>query len=98
MDSELTYQKLSSNDNMFFRYKLDHGTQPTTLDAVNSNFDALSPQPAYDLQAQETHIFGANLTNAFTATASHYVAQFAQNAALVAGLPSRQPSSLRAGR
>ena len=77
-------QKLTNSDNMFFRYKLDHGTQPTTLDAINSNFDALSPQPSYDLQAQETHIFGANTTNAFTATASHYVAQFAQNPALVA--------------
>jgi outer membrane receptor protein involved in Fe transport len=77
-------QKLTSRDNMFFRYKLDHGTQPTTLDPINSNFDALSPQPAWDAQAQETHIFGSNSTNAFTATVSHYVAQFAQNAALVA--------------
>ncbi len=77
-------QKLSGSDNMFFRYKLDHGTQPTTLDPINSNFDALSPQPAYDLQAQETHVFGPSSTNSFTATASHYVAQFAQNAALVA--------------
>lgn len=76
-------QKLTNSDNMFFRYKLDHGTQPTTLDAISSNFDALSPQPAWDAQAQETHIFGPNTTNSFTATASHYVAQFAQNPTLV---------------
>jgi len=78
-------QKLSNSDNMFFRYKLDHGVQPTTLDAINSNFDALSNQPAWDAQAQETHIFGPSSTNSFTATASHYVAQFAQNHALAIG-------------
>jgi outer membrane receptor protein involved in Fe transport len=75
-------QKLTNNDNMFFRYKLDHGVQPTTLDAINSNFDALSSQPAWDSQVQESHIFGPSSTNSFTATASHYVAQFAQNHAL----------------
>lgn len=78
-------QKLSNSDNMFFRYKLDHGVQPTTLDAINSNFDAISNQPAWDAQAQETHIFGPSATNSFTATVSHYVAQFAQNHALAIG-------------
>ena len=77
-------QKIGNSDNAFFRYKLDHGLQPTTLDAVSPNFDALSNQPAYDMQFQETHVFGPNTTNSFTAAASHYVAQFTQNAALVA--------------
>lgn len=75
-------QKLGNNDTIFGRYKLDHGTQPTSLDPINSAFDALSPQPAWDAQAQETHIFGPNATNSFTATLSHYVAIFtAPNAA-----------------
>jgi hypothetical protein len=69
-------QKLSNNDNLFGRYKLDHGTQPTSLDPISSAFDALSPQPAWDAQASETHVFSPNVTNQFTATLSHYTALF----------------------
>ncbi|MGO9008913.1 MAG: TonB-dependent receptor domain-containing protein [Bryobacteraceae bacterium] len=77
-------QKLGANDNAFFRYRGDWGLQPTTLDPISSKFDALSNQPAYDMQAQETHIMGARSTNSFTATLSHYIAQFQQNAQEVA--------------
>jgi hypothetical protein len=76
--------KLSDKDNAFYRYRLDHGTQPTTLDAINSNFDAISNQPAWDNQFQETHIFGPRATNQFITSFSHYVAQFAQDPAEVA--------------
>lgn len=76
-------QKITDKDNAFFRYKVDHGLQPTTIDALDPRFDANSNQPAWDAQANETHIFGARSTNAFTASVSHYVAQFAQNQALV---------------
>src|SRR5271157_3930537 len=76
-------QKVGTNDNASFRYKHDTGTQPTTLDPISPNFDALSVQPAYDMQFQETHIFSSRSTNQFTASFSHYVAQFAQNAQLV---------------
>jgi hypothetical protein len=69
-------QKLGNNDNIFGRYKLDHGLQPTTLDPINSLFDANSSQPAWDAQVSETHVFGPTMTNSFTATLSHYVAQF----------------------
>jgi hypothetical protein len=72
-------QRIGNNDNLYFRYKLDHGVQPTTLDAINSNFDAISHQPAYDMQLNETHVFGPRSTNQFMGTFSHYVAQFAQN-------------------
>jgi len=77
-------QKIGNNDNLFFRYKGDHGLQPTTIDHINSNFDALSSQPAYDMQFGETHIVSARSTNDFRGTFSHYVAQFAQNPAKVA--------------
>ena len=77
--------KIGENDNAFFRYKLDHGVQPTYLDPINNNFDALSNQPSWDAQFQETHIFGTKATNEFMATASHYVAQFAQNEAKAMG-------------
>ena len=84
-------QKLGQNDNAFFRYKGDHGIQPTTLDAISPKFDALSNQPSYDMQFGETHVLGPRSTNNFTAAFSHYVAQFAQNAQLVAQhLPLRR--------
>jgi hypothetical protein len=72
-------QRIGANDNAYFRYKLDHGVQPTTLDPISSNFDAISNQPAYDMQLNETHLFGPRSTNQFMATFSHYVAQFQQN-------------------
>jgi Carboxypeptidase regulatory-like domain/TonB-dependent Receptor Plug Domain len=78
-------QKIGNHDNAYFRYKLDHGTQPTTLDPINSNFNALSNQPSYDMQLNETHVFGPTSTNEFMATFSHYVAQFAQNHDLASG-------------
>ena len=75
-------QKLGANDNIFGRYKLDHGLQPTSIDPINSLFDANSKQPSWDAQVQETHVFGPSKTNSFTATLSHYVAIFdAPNAA-----------------
>ena len=58
-----------------------------TLDPISPNFDALSNQPSWDVQAQETHVFGPRSTNAFTATLSHYVAQFQQDPSPVAQLP-----------
>jgi hypothetical protein len=75
-------QKLGANDNIFGRYKLDHGLQPTHLDPIDPIFDANSLQPSWDSQVSETHVFGPTKTNSFTATLSHYVAQFtAPNAA-----------------
>lgn len=79
-------QKITDKDNLFFRYKSDKGLQPTSLDAFDPRFDANSNQPAWDAQANETHIFNPRSTNAFTAAVSHYVAQFAQNTALVASI------------
>ncbi|HSY98309.1 MAG TPA: carboxypeptidase-like regulatory domain-containing protein [Terriglobales bacterium] len=75
-------QNIGQNDKLFVRYKVDHGVQPTYLDPISSNFDALSNQPSWDAQLQETHVFSPTKTNEFTAAVSHYVAQFAQNEAL----------------
>ncbi len=74
-------QKISSRDQAYFRYRGDHGLQPTTLSSINTAFNALSSQPAWDVQANETHIFGPTMTNSFMATLSHYVAQFQQDEA-----------------
>ena len=72
-------QKISDKDTAFYRYQIDHGLQPTTLDPINPAFNVLSNQPQWDNQFQETHIFGPRATNQFIAAFSHYVAQFSQN-------------------
>ncbi len=72
-------QKLGANDNLFLRWRADHGTQPTAIDPISSNFDAISQQPAYDWQANWTHTISATMTNAFTAALSHYDAIFSQS-------------------
>ncbi len=87
-------QNIGQNDKLFFRYKVDHGVQPTYLDPISSNFDALSNQPSWDTQFQETHVFSPTKTNEFTAALSHYDAQFAQNEALAL---STFPQSLQFG-
>ena len=76
-------QKITDKDNAFFRWRTDKGLQPTTIDPFDSRFDANSNQPAYDAQANETHVFNSRSTNSFTAAVSHYVAQFVQNQKLV---------------
>ncbi len=75
-------QKLGDKDNLYGRFKIDHGLQPTYLSPISPNFSALSNQPSWDVQVNESHVFGATKTNVFTAAGSHYVAQFAQNHAL----------------
>ena len=60
---------------------MDHGTQPTYLDPISSNFDALSNQPSWDTQLNETHVFSPTKTNEFTASLSHYAVVFEQDEA-----------------
>ena len=72
---------ITDKDTAYFRWRLDHGTQPTAIDPLNPKFDALSHQPAYDNQFSETHIFGPTSTNVFLGAFSHYVAQFSQDEA-----------------
>ena len=74
-------QKLTSKDDIFYRFKIDHGTQPTFVDPLNSAFDANSNQPLFDNQIQERHVFNSNMTNLFTASLSHYDFLFSQNVA-----------------
>ncbi len=71
--------KLTKKDDLFFRFKVDHGQQPTEVDPLDSAFDANSNQPFYDFQAQERHVFGGSMTNLFTASLSHYSFLFSQN-------------------
>ena len=65
-------QKVTSKDDLFFRFKIDHGLQPTYIDPLDAAFDANSNQPAWDYQVNWRHVISSNMTNSFTATLSHY--------------------------
>ncbi|MDR3504898.1 MAG: carboxypeptidase regulatory-like domain-containing protein [Acidocella sp.] len=67
---------LSSKDHMFIHSRVDHGVQPTQTSYLDPTFDALSPQPSYDGQLNETHTFSPTLTNQFLFGASYYRAIF----------------------
>ncbi len=69
-------QQFSQNDKVFFRYKTDHGLQPTYTDPINSAFNAESVQPSYEGQLNWSHIFTPNMVNQFLASGSYYSAIF----------------------
>lgn len=81
--------RFSDNDTAYFRYKQDRGVQPTTLDPISPLFNALSPQPSWDTQLNETHIFGPRATNSFMGTFSYYQAIFSQGPQAAAAFPYR---------
>ena len=70
---------MSDKDHLFWRVRMDHGTQATYADPVNNAFSAASYQPAYDGQGQWTHTFGSNATNQFIYAGSYYRAIFTAN-------------------
>ncbi|MGC2112876.1 MAG: carboxypeptidase regulatory-like domain-containing protein [Candidatus Korobacteraceae bacterium] len=80
---------LSDNDHLFWRVKMDHGTQATYADPISSAFDAASYQPAYDGQGQWTHSFGSNATNQFVYAGSYYRAIFTQNSDAASTFPTQ---------
>jgi outer membrane receptor protein involved in Fe transport len=72
-------QNFSDKDHVFWRVRMDHGTQATIADPINSAFSAASYQPAYDGQSQWNHVFSPNATNQFIVAGSYYRAIFTQN-------------------
>ena len=74
-------QKLTSQDDLFFRFKLDHGLQPTWVDPLSRAFYANSNQPAWDYQVNWRHGFSGNMTNSVMAAVSHYSFLFTQDEA-----------------
>ncbi len=63
-------------DKVFFRYKTDHGVQPTYTDPINPVFNATSIQPAYEGQANWTHSFTNASVNQFILSGAYYSAIF----------------------
>jgi hypothetical protein len=71
-------QKLTPNNDLFFRFKLEH-SHASLVDALSAAFDGGSSQPSWDFQANLRHLFNSTMTNSFTATVSHYSFLFKQD-------------------
>jgi hypothetical protein len=69
----------SAVDKAFLRFNIDHGTQATYADPVNSAFNVTSYQPFYNLQTQWTHVFGADATNSLLAASGYGSGIFTQD-------------------
>jgi hypothetical protein len=67
---------LSTKDKFFIRYRMDRGVQPTTTDAINPLFNAVSNQPQYEGQINYTRAITPNTINSFIVSGSWYSAIF----------------------
>ena len=59
-------QSIGSNDHLFGHVTVDKGVQATYTNVLNPIFNALSPQPAYEGQLGEQHIFSPNVSNSLS--------------------------------
>jgi Carboxypeptidase regulatory-like domain len=60
-------QILSPKDQVYLHIFTDHGVQATNTDVINPVFNATSPQPEWQGQLNETHIFQSRAVNQFIA-------------------------------
>ncbi|MGB6432075.1 MAG: carboxypeptidase-like regulatory domain-containing protein [Candidatus Acidiferrales bacterium] len=67
---------LGSKDTLFARWQEDHGLQATYTDPIDSAFNAVSNQPEFQGQLNETHTFGPSAVNQFLVSSSWYEAPF----------------------
>ena len=79
-------QRLTDKDNMFIHAKIDKGVQPTFTSLVNPLFNVQSPQPEYEGQLNETHVFSPTIANQFVLAAIYYRAIFTNTNAAAANL------------
>jgi outer membrane receptor protein involved in Fe transport len=81
--------KISSKQDIYARYKIDHGSQPTYTNFINPVFNAVSIQPEDEGQLNDNYRITQNAVNSFTIAANWYSAYFgpASNAASAAEFP-----------
>jgi len=70
---------IGSKDQLFGRFKTDHGVQATGTDPINAVFNANSIQPQYEGQITETHTFASSAVNQLIVSGSWYQALFTAN-------------------
>ncbi len=86
---------ISQKHRLFLRYKLDSGSQPTYTNFSAPVFNAVSVQPSYEGQLNDTYAFSPNVTNQFIFASNWYTAYFGP-----ASVPAAQaafPSFLSVG-
>ena len=83
-------QNIGMRDKLFLRVGHEHGLQSSYTDPVNRAFNAISDQPQWSSNFQETHTFGTDKVNSFNASLLWYSALFTmQNqAAAASALPT----------
>jgi len=81
--------KISDKHSIYGRFKLDHGSQPTYTNFINPLFNAVSIQPEYEGQFNDTYLLSSHATNVAVLAANWYSAYFgpASNAASAAVYP-----------
>ena len=81
--------RVSDKHSIYGRYKMDRGSQPTSTSFVDPLFSAVSIQPEYEGQFNDTYVLSPNKTNVFVAASNWYSAYFgpANTAASKAELP-----------
>ena len=68
---------ISSADKIYGRFKVDHGSQPTSTDLIDPKvFSTQSIQPEYEGQINETHVFSPTMVNNFILSGLWYSAVF----------------------
>ena len=67
---------LSDKHKIYGRYKMDRGSQPTSTSAIDPLFSALSIQPEYEGQFNDSYVFSPTKTNVFVVAANWYSAYF----------------------
>ena len=82
-------QNIGNNDRAFIHFRTDHGVQASFTDPINPLFNAVSTQPQYEGQFNETHTFSSTAVNQFILSGSWYSAVFGPPnlAASLAALP-----------
>ena len=67
---------ISDKHKIYGRYKMDRGTQPTSTSFIDPLFSALSIQPEYEGQFNDSYVISPTMTNVFVAAANWYTAYF----------------------
>ncbi len=80
-------QQLNDKQKIFFRFRTDHGQQPTFTSAINPAFNSQSIQPEYEGQVDYTYVISPNIVNQAIGSAMWYSAEFG---------PASIPASLSA--
>jgi hypothetical protein len=80
---------INDKHRIYGRFKMDHGSQPTSTSFINPAFNAKSIQPEYEGQFNDSYTFSPNVINTAVVAANWYTAffGFSNPAAAAAALP-----------